>query len=105
MPGYIQQALHKLQDPSPAKPQHAPHKHNEVEYGTKTQLTKPTNQLPPLPKDGINQIINKLLHYSQVVNNTILIALSKLSSTQTKGMEAVKNLVASQLLNYCATHS
>ncbi len=34
----------------------------------------------------------------------MLIALSKLSSTQTKGTEAVKNLIASQLLNYCATH-
>jgi hypothetical protein len=53
MPGYITQTLHKFQHPIPPKPQHEPHKHNEIQYGTKIQLAEPDDQSPPILKDGI----------------------------------------------------
>ncbi len=107
MPGYIKQALHKFQHPTPSKPQHAPHKHSEIQYGAKTQFTDPADESPPLPKEGIKrlqQIIGTLLYYARAVDSTLLVALSDLSSAQANGTEATK-LAATQLLDYCATHS
>ena len=107
MPGYITQALHKFQHETPKLQQHAPHKHNEVQYGRKIQLTEPADTSPPLSKDDIKrlqQIIGTLLYYARAVDSTMLVALSDLSSAQAHGTEST-NLAASQLLDYCATHS
>jgi hypothetical protein len=107
MPGYIQQALHKFQHPNPIKPQDVLDQHKEVIYGSQMQLTDPANNSPPLPKDGIKrlqQIIGTLLYYARAVGSTMLVALSDLSSSQAKGREAT-NSAATQLLDYCATHS
>jgi hypothetical protein len=107
MPGYITQALHKFRHPLPPKPQPAPHKHNEIQYGTKLQLAEPDDELPPLPKDGIKrlqQIVGTPLYYARAVDSTMLVALGDLSSAQARGTEATKR-AAFQLLDYCATHS
>ena len=107
MPGYITQALHKFQHETPKLQQHAPHKHNEVQYGRKIQLTEPADTSPPLSKDDIKrlqQIIGTLLYYARAVDSTMLVTLSDLSSAQAHGTEST-NLAASQLLDYCATHS
>jgi hypothetical protein len=106
MPGYVTQALHKFQHPLPSKPQHAPHKHNKIQYGTKLQLAEPDDKLPPLPKDGIKRlqnIIGTILYYGRAVDSTMLVALGDLSSAQAKGTKATQ-CAASQLLD-CATHS
>jgi hypothetical protein len=106
MPGYIQQALHKFQHQAPSKPQHAPHKHNEIQYGAKTQLTDPADESPLLPKEGkkrLKQIIGTLLYYARAVDSIMLVALSDLASAQAQQTEAT-NLAATQLLDYCATH-
>jgi hypothetical protein len=107
MPAYVTQALHNFQHPLPPKPQHAPHKHNEIQYGTKLQLAELDNEWPPLPKDGIKRlqkIIGTILFYGCAVDSTMLVALGDLSSAQAKGTKATKR-AASQLLDYCATHS
>ena len=44
--GYIQGLLKKYDHPLPSKPQHAPHKHCEITYGSKQQLV-PDNETPP----------------------------------------------------------
>jgi hypothetical protein len=89
MPGYITQALHKFQHETPKLQQHhAPHKHNEVQYGRKIQLTEPADTLPPLSKDGtkrLQKIIGTLLYYARAVDSTMLVALSDLSSAQAHG--------------------
>jgi hypothetical protein len=67
MPGYIQQALHKLPHPYPTRPQHSPHQHKEIKYGAQSQLTDPSDDSPLLPKEGIKrlqQIIGTLLYYA-----------------------------------------
>jgi hypothetical protein len=107
MPGYIQQALHKFQHPHPTRPQHSPHQHKEIKYGALSQLTDPSDDSPLLPKEGIKrlqQIVGTLLYYARAVDSIMLVALGDLSSAQAKGTEAT-NRAATQLLDYCATHS
>jgi hypothetical protein len=106
MPGYIAQALHKFHHAQPTKPQHSPHQHQEIQYGSQTQMTTPADTSPPLTKEGITrlqQIIGTLLYYARAVDSTMLVALSNLSSAQAHGTEATNN-AAAQLLDYCATH-
>jgi hypothetical protein len=108
MPGYITQALHKFQHETPKLQQHAPaHTHNEVQYRRKIRLTEPADASPPLSKDGIKRlqkITGTLLYYARAVDSTMLVTLSDPSSAQAHGTESA-NLAATQLLDYCATHS
>jgi hypothetical protein len=107
MPGYIQQALHKFQHPHPTRPQHSHHQHKEIKYGAQSQLTDPSDDSPLLPKEGIKrlqQIFGTLLYYAGVVDSTMLVTIEDLSSAQAKGTEAT-NCAATQLLDYCTTHS
>jgi hypothetical protein len=48
MPGYVQTALEEFEHPAPNKPEHQPHQHNPIQYGTKSQLTQPVDDSPPL---------------------------------------------------------
>jgi hypothetical protein len=80
--------LHKFQHETPKLQQHAPHKHNEVQYGRKIQLTEPADTSPPLSKDDIKslqQVIGTLLYYARAVDSTMLVALSNLSLAQAHG--------------------
>jgi hypothetical protein len=47
MPGYIAKVLLKFQHPHPKIPEHQPAKHNQPQYGTKVQMTEPTDVSPP----------------------------------------------------------
>jgi endonuclease I len=42
MPGYINAALHKYQNPAPVREEHAPHTWNPPVYGAKTQYIEET---------------------------------------------------------------
>jgi hypothetical protein len=64
MRGYITQAVYKFQHKTPKLQQHAPHKHNQVQYGRKFKLTEPANTSPPLSKDGIKQLQKSSARYS-----------------------------------------
>jgi hypothetical protein len=48
-------------------------------------------------------IVGSLLYYGRALDNTLLTALTDLSSAQAKGTEAT-NAAACKLLDYCATH-
>jgi hypothetical protein len=50
MPGYINSALHKFQQPTPTSPENAPHTRNSPIYSAKTQYIEAQEDSPPLPQ-------------------------------------------------------
>ena len=56
MNGYIENVLLKYGHPQPSKAQLSPHKHCEVIYGTKEQLTSEDDKSPPLDNQGTKRI-------------------------------------------------
>ena len=82
MPKYIEAALHKLQHPTPMKPQDAPHLWNRPTYGSDTHNTDPEDNSAPLPLEGITmvrKIFRAFLYYALAVYSTMLVALSELA--------------------------
>ena len=106
IPGYVEQALHKFQHPTPTKVQDSPYLATVKQYGVKVQLTDPIDTSTRLPTHEIKQlqpIIGTFLFYGRAVNSTLLTALSELSSAQATATEATKR-ACQQFLDYCASH-
>ena len=106
MPGYVQATLDKFKHEAPRHLQHAPRRHNPIQYGVKVQLTDAPDLSAPLSTDGIKRIqkiVGTLLYYARAVDNTLLVALSSLASRQSKATH-LTNRDVSQLLDYCYTH-
>ena len=106
MPGYVEQALHKFQHPTPKKLQDSPYPATVKQYGVKVQLTDPIDTSACLPTHEIKrlqQIIGTFLFYGHTIDPTLLTALSKLSSAQATATEATKS-ACQQFLDYCASH-
>ena len=106
MPGYVEAALKKFQHPPPSRPEDAPYKHKEPQYGAKIQMTDPIDESPPLASEGIKrlqQTVGTFLFYARAIDSTMLVALSALASEQSHGTEATAE-AAVKFLNYCATH-
>ena len=90
MPKYVARALHKFQQALQKfhpngfnTPEYSPHKHVEPNYVQKVQYAEPTDNAPPLDYVDINliqNIVGKFLYYGIAVDNTILVALSTISS-------------------------
>ena len=81
MPGYVKQALHKFQHPTPTKSQDSPYPATVKQYGVKVQLTDPIDTSARLPTHEIKrlqQIIGTFLFYGRAVDPTLLTALSEL---------------------------
>ena len=90
MPKYIKLALHKLQHPTPLKPQDAPHRWNIPTYGAATQYADPEDNLAPLPLEGITmvrKIVGTFIYYALEMDSTMLVALSDLAATQSRAIE------------------
>jgi hypothetical protein len=106
MPGYIEQALHKFQNPKPTRPQHLPYPYKEPTYGVNIQLTAPLDNSPPVEKKEITriqQVLGTLLYWARAVSNIIIPVISSLASEQAKSTEAITNKLT-QLINFCTTH-
>ena len=56
MNGYIDKFLIKYGHPRPRRPQLSQHKHREVTYGAKEQLTPKENTIPALENEGTKPI-------------------------------------------------
>ena len=83
MPTYIQEALHKFQNPAPSCPQDAPHAWNQPVYGADVQYSDQSDYSPLLLPKSINlvqQIIGTLLYYVITVDPTMLIAIGAIGS-------------------------
>ena len=79
MNGYIEKVILKYGHPHPNKAQLSPHKHSEVIYGAKEQLTHEDDTSPPLDNQGtklIKGIVGAFLYYGRAVDNKLLVGLS-----------------------------
>ena len=106
MDGYIAKVLLKYGHPSPKKPQLSPHKHREVIYGAKEQLTPEDDTTPPLDSQGtkrVQGIVGALLYYARAVDNKLLVGLSAIGSHQAAATQRTNDAI-NQILDYCATY-
>jgi hypothetical protein len=106
MPGYINAALHKYQEPASTRPEHAPHKWNTPVYCAKTQYVEDHNNIPALSAKNVTklqQLMGTLLYYVRAVDPTLIIPINVLASEQTKATSETADKVT-KLLNYCTTH-
>jgi hypothetical protein len=106
MPGYVAKALTRFQHAHPTRPQHSPYYCAPPVYGTAVQLTAPIDTSAPLAPSAITflrEVIGVFLFYGRAIDNTLLVALGTLASSQAHGTEATLNAVTF-FLNYCATH-
>jgi hypothetical protein len=79
MPNYVADALHHFQCPTPKHRIHAPSKWPPPSYGTKVQLTSPTDESPKhTAKETklLQCVIGTFLYYARAVNPTMLHILS-----------------------------
>ena len=82
------------------------HKHREVIYGAKNQLTHEEDNIPPLENQGtkrIQGIVGALLYYAREVYNKLLAVLSSIGCQQAAATECTKEAI-NQLLDCCATY-
>ena len=106
MPDYVTKKLTQYNHPKPKRPQHCPYTPAPVQYGRKTQTPIPTDDSPPLDKDGkkrIQGIIGSFLYYARAVDPTILMALSAIAADQANPTELTLKRI-NQFLDYMATH-
>ncbi len=105
MPGYINKALMKYQQPKPVTPQHAPYKAAPIQDGARVQRMEVNTTQPLTPKviKCVQDIVGTLLYYAQAVDPTLLSALSEVAAQQSNGTWAVVD-ACHQLLDYVATH-
>jgi hypothetical protein len=107
MPGYVAQALHKFQHPTPSRAQHAPHAWTRPVYGAKIQYADVPDDSALLPAADIKrvqQIVGTLLYYyARAVDSTMLVALNTISAAQSKATADTATAVVN-LLDYAATH-
>ncbi len=85
MANYICNLLFCKRHKAPDKPQHSPHKHCKIIYGTKQQFSQADVNSAKLDDAGIKQvqrIVRVILYYTRAVNNKLLVALSAIGSQQ-----------------------
>ena len=106
MDGYINKILIKYNHTIPTKPQLSPHRHREIVYGAKEQLTQEEDTSPALDDAGIKRvqaIMGALLYYACAVDNKLLVALSTIGGQQVAATEKTNEAI-NQLLAYCETY-
>ena len=106
MKGYVADLLLKYNHPLPKTPQHSPHMHREITYGTKEQLLPENDTSPLLDAAGVKRIqgiVGSLLYYARAVDNKLLAALSAISARQAKATVNTEKAI-NQLLDYVATY-
>ena len=103
MPNYILKMLEKLQHNSPTRPQHAPHKWVERQYGSHSQAVHPEDDVPPLSeiqKNYIQRVVDCCLYYERAVDSTILSAVNELSMQQANPTERTTAKTKCSLITY-----
>ena len=83
-----------------------PHRHREIVYGDKEQLTQEEDTSPALDAAGIKRvqaIVGALLYYARAVDNKLLVALSTTGGQQEAATEKTNEAI-NQLLDYYATY-
>ena len=108
MSGYMKDAIHKFQHPTPTRPQNSPHQWIATNYGsTAPQMAHSTHKHPDLQlaeSKNVQQVVGKFLYYACAVDPTMIVTINSIASKQNKTTQATEKKVV-QLLNYAATHS
>ena len=103
---YIAKVLLKYGHPFPKKPQLSPHKHQEISYDAKEQLSPEDDTSPPLDIQGkkrVQGIVGAILYYARAVDNKLLVGLSAIGSQQASATQLTSEAI-DQILDYCATY-
>jgi hypothetical protein len=106
MPGYVKEALHCFQHPTPATRTDAPSHWTAPSYGRKVQLTQPADNTKKMTAEDIKRlqtVVGKFLFYCRAVDPTMQHALSVLATQQTTGTQRTLDELT-RLLNYCASN-
>ena len=106
MDAYIANLLLKYGHKYPAKSQLSPHRHREINYGSKEQLVAEEDTIPKLNNEGIKRvqdIVRALLYYSQAFHIRLLVGLSAIGAQQAAATEQTAASV-DQILDYVATY-
>jgi hypothetical protein len=107
MPGYVEIALHQFTNSQPKPPQHnGSYQSTEPQYNNSHEdnnlvFDSKCIKVPVIKR--LQKVIGTLLFLARAVNNTMLVALSTLATTQTKGIESTMQTLI-HLLDYAATH-
>ena len=82
MPGYVQAALHKLQNEATTKPQDAPNRWNQPAYGSKTQYADTDNAdlVDAQSTLYVQQVCGIFLYYAILVDQIMLVALNAIAT-------------------------
>ena len=107
MPGYILKVLHKLQHPTPSRPQYSPHQWNRPIYGKTRQFAPLPDESSRLDKSGIKRVqtvVGCVLYYTRGIDNTMLTALNEIGTEQAKATTTT-NDKTNHLLDYCCTYT
>ena len=84
MPGYLKEALHKFQHPTPSQSQHSPHQWNPLSYSsTSPQLAHQDPESPKLSlpeSHPVHQVVGTFLYYTRAVNSRMLVALNSIAA-------------------------
>ena len=106
MKDYIDKVLLKYNHPFPKKPQLSPHKHQEISYGSKEQLSPEEDTSPPLDIQGtkhVQGIVGALLYYARAVDNKLLVGLRAIGAQQDSATQRTNEAIDKNL-DYCATY-
>ncbi len=90
----------------PTKPQHCPYAPAPKQYGAEAQAPLPVDISPKLSDEEIKEIqriVGSISYYARAVDIMVLMALSSITSKQTRGTTSTM-AEAKQLLDYLATH-
>jgi hypothetical protein len=107
VPEYVKTALHKFQHKPLTRPAHAPHQWSQPVYGKKVQFDPEPEQsdiiTDPKTIKRLQSIVSTFLYYSHAVNCTMLPALNKLSTQQSRPTQETIN-TANTLLDFASKY-
>ena len=106
IPEYVKNILHKFQQQSLAKPQHAPYRFTAPIFFQSIQQTIPIENSDKMDKNGktqVQQVVVSSLFYSHAVDDTIPPGLNTISTSQAISTERTNEDIT-QLLDYLSTH-
>ena len=105
MPGYVNNALEKLNHPAPARKQHAPSAYIPPQYGKQPQQPsiQQEHTLTEQQQKRLQTVCGLFLYYARAVDGTMQHALNDLAIQITRGNDATLKAM-NHFLNYCHTH-
>ena len=97
MPGYVNEALHKLYHPPPTRPQNSPHHYNPPNYGfTSPQMAHQIDYPPTLDPEESNtfqKVVVTFMYFTLTFDPTIIVNLNRIVAEQANSAHAATKKV------------